>query len=221
MSDQQTSTPIVRPRSTARLLVKIAIIVAVIGSAIWMWEEVLEDRLIPKRWGVVVPGEVYRSGQLSPALVRKTLDKNGIELVLHLGVHDADNAAHEAEQEAVEALGIERRLFPLAGDGTGDINNYAEAIAAIDRARDEGRRVLVHCAAGSYRTGGVIASYRMFVEGMAPADAWREMKRYSWNSDNPILPDYLNSHMAELATKLVHLGVIDSVPDPLPVLSRP
>ena len=221
MSDQQTSTRSKRPWSTARLLVNIAIIVAVIGSSIWVWEEVLEDRFIAKRWGVVVPGEVYRSGQLSPALVRKTLDKNGIEIVLHLGVHDHDNPAHIAEQEAVEALGIERRLFPLAGDGTGDINNYAAAIAAIVRARKEGRRVLVHCAAGSYRTGGVIASYRMFVEGMAPADAWREMTRYSWNSDNPILPEYLNGHMAELAEKLLNLGVIDTIPDPLPILTRP
>ncbi len=221
MSLRQSSTPNERPRSTARLLLKIAIIVAVIGSSIWVWEEVLEDRIIPKRWGVVVPGEVYRSGQLSPALVRKTLDKHGIQLVVHLGVHNPLNAAHVAEQEAVDALGIERRLFPLYGDGTGDINNYAEAIAAIERARDEGRRVLVHCAAGSYRTGGVIASYRMFVEGMAPADAWQEMERYSWNSDNPILPDYLNSHMAELADTLVRLGVIDSVPDPLPVFTRP
>ncbi len=220
MSDQQTSTPTVRPRSTARLLVKIAIIVAVIGSAIWVWEEVLEDRLIPKRWGTVVPGEIYRSGQLSPTLVRKMLETHGIELVVHLGVHVPDDPAHVAEQEAVEALGIERRLFPLRGDGTGDIGNYARAIDAMVVATREGRPVLVHCAAGAYRTGGVIASYRMLVQGMAPADAWQEMKQYDWDDDNPILPDYLNSHMAELADELVRLGVLTERPEPLPVLAE-
>ena len=215
--DQADHAP--RPRkSSGRLLLTIGVIVAVIGGGIWVWEEVLEDRLIAKRFGVVVPGSIYRSGQLSPAMVRKTLVKHDIDLIVHLGVHDPTNKAHVAEREAVEALGIERRLFPLRGDGTGDIDNYARAIAAIVEARDAGRQVLVHCAAGSYRTGGVIASYRMLIEGMAPEEAWAEMERYSWNSDIPILPEYLNSHMAELTEKLLQLGVIDSVPDPLPVL---
>jgi len=203
-----------------RLFLGIAVSAAIIGSAIWIWEEVLEDRIIPKRWGTVVPGEIYRSGQLSPTLIRKMLATNDIELVVHLGAHDPDNPLHVAEQEAVEALGIERRLFPLRGDGTGDIGNYALAIAAMIEASRQGRPVLVHCAAGAYRTGGVIASYRMLVEGMAPADAWAEMKQYDWDDDNPILPDYLNSHMAELADELVRLGVLTDRPDPLPVLAE-
>ncbi|MEE8459704.1 MAG: dual specificity protein phosphatase family protein [Phycisphaerales bacterium] len=209
-----------RPRkSIGRLFLTIGVIVAVIGGGIWLWEDVLEDRLIPKRFGVVVPGSIYRSGQLSPTLIRKTLARHEIDLVVHLGVHDPLNKAHVAEQAAVESLGIERRLFPLQGDGTGDIDNYAQAIAAIVEARDAGQRVLVHCAAGSYRTGGVIASYRMLLEGMPPDEAWAEMEQYSWNSDIPILPEYLNSHMAQLTEKLVQLGVIERVPEPLPVLA--
>lgn len=209
-----------RPRkSVGRLFLTIGVIVAVIGGGIWLWEDVLEDRLIPKRFGVVVPGSIYRSGQLSPTLIRKTLARHEIDLVVHLGVHDPLNKAHVAEQAAVESLGIERRLFPLRGDGTGDIDNYAQAIAAIVEARDAGQRVLVHCAAGSYRTGGVIASYRMLLEGMPPDEAWAEMEQYSWNSDIPILPEYLNSHMAQLTEKLVQLGVIERVPEPLPVLA--
>lgn len=203
-----------------RLFLTIGISVATIGSGIWLWEEVLEDRIIPKRWGTVVPGEIYRSGQLSPTLIQKMLKTHDIELVVHLGVHDPDNPAHVAEQEAVEALGIERRVFPLRGDGTGDIGNYAQAIWAMVEARRQGRPVLVHCAAGAYRTGGTIASYRMLVEGMAPADAWAEMKQYDWDDDNPILPEYLNSHMAELADELVQLGVLTDRPDPLPVLAE-
>ena len=218
MSDVQAAPTPPPRRSNGRLLLTIGVIIAVIGGGVWVWEEVLEDRLIAKRFGVVVPGSIYRSGQLSPAMVRKTLVKHDIDLVVHLGVHDPTNKAHVAEREAVEALGIERRLFPLRGDGTGDIDNYARAIAAIVEARDGGRRVLVHCAAGSYRTGGVIASYRMLIEGMAPGEAWAEMERYSWNSDIPILPEYLNSHMGELTEKLLQLGVIESVPNPLPVL---
>jgi protein-tyrosine phosphatase len=217
--DQKDDAP--RPRkSIGRLLLTIGLIVLVIGGGIWLWEDVLEDRLIAKRFGVVVPGSIYRSGQLSPTMIQKTLARHEIDLVVHLGVHDPQNKAHVAEQAAVEALGIERRLYPLRGDGTGDIDNYAQAIAAIVEARDAGQRVLVHCAAGSYRTGGVIASYRMLLEDMPPDEAWAEMEQYSWNSDIPILPEYLNSHMEELTEKLVLLGVIDRVPEPLPVLAN-
>ena len=72
MSDTRDTTGNPR-KSTGRLLLKIGLIVAVVAAAIWTWEEVLEDRLIPKRFGVVVPGSIYRSGQLSPTLVQKTL----------------------------------------------------------------------------------------------------------------------------------------------------
>lgn len=220
MSDEQPGNSGGKRRSTGRLLLTIGLIAAVIGGGIWVWDGVLKDRLIAKRFGVVVPGSVYRSGQLSPYMIRKTLEENGIDLVVHLGEQDPNNKAHVAEQEAVEELGIERRLFPLSGDGTGDIESYAKAIAAIVEARDSGKQVLVHCAAGTYRTGGVIAAYRMLLEGASPAEAEAEMEQYNWNPRNPILPEYLNSHMAELTQKLVEMGVLDSVPDPLPVLAE-
>lgn len=219
MTDEQANAG-GRRRSTGRLLLTIGLIAAIIGGGIGLWNGVLKDRLVAKRFGVVVPGSIYRSGQLSPYMVRKTLEKNGIDLVVHLGEQDPNNKAHVAEAQAVKDLGIERRLFPLRGDGTGDIDSYAKAIAAIVEARDEGKQVLVHCAAGAYRTGGVIAAYRMLLEGASPAEAEAEMEQYDWNPDNPILPEYLNSHMAELTQKLVEMGVLDSVPDPLPVLAE-
>ncbi len=207
-------------KPASRTLWIIGLAVAVIGGSIWVWEEVLEDRLIPKRWGVVEAGAIYRSGQLSPTLIERTLQEHGIQLVVSLCPDEAGNKAHDAERQAVLDLGIDRDVYPLIGDGTGDIANYAKAIAAMVQAKRQGRPVLLHCAAGAYRTGGVVAAYRMLVEGAPPADAWAEMRRYDWDRDNPILPDYLNEHMAELAEQLVVLGVIDKVPDPLPVFGR-
>ncbi len=61
----------------------------------------------------------------------------------------------------------------------------------------------------------------MLVEGGDPADAWREMESYDWDDSEPMLPDYLNGNMADLAQQLVEMGVIDAVPEPLPVLERP
>ena len=55
-----------KPKPASRTLWIIGLAVAIIGGSIWVWEDVLEDRLIPKRWGVVEAGAIYRSGQLSP-----------------------------------------------------------------------------------------------------------------------------------------------------------
>ena len=129
MTDDQTSQGNRPRKSTGTLLVTIGLIAALIGGAIWIWEEVLEDRLIAKRFGVVVPGSIYRSGQLSQWMVHKTLAEHDIDLVVHLGVHDPENKAHAAEAEAVEALGIERRLFPLRGDGEG-VNFHGSDVSA-------------------------------------------------------------------------------------------
>jgi hypothetical protein len=50
----------------------------VLWAMVMIWEELLEDRLIPKRWGVVEEGSIYRSGQLHAALVKSTLADHGI-----------------------------------------------------------------------------------------------------------------------------------------------
>ncbi len=147
----------------------VGVLVALVGGGVWLWEDVLEDRLVPKRWGVVEEGRVFRSGQLHPALVRRTLERHGIDLVISLidltRADDDDRKADEAERIACEELEIERRVFPLQGDGTGAIENYARAIASMAECLEDDRRVLVHCAAGSQRTGGVVTGFRVLVQG--------------------------------------------------------
>jgi protein tyrosine/serine phosphatase len=211
------------PRTRRRWLWPVILIVLVVGGAIWVWEEVLEDRVVPRRWGVVVPEQVYRSGQLHPALVRRTLEGNQIDLVVSLidpsAASEADQAAEEAERQTCEALQIERRVYPLQGDGTGDIANYAGAIVSIVEGTRRGERVLVHCAAGSQRTGGVVTCFRVLVQGWEPRQALEEMARYDWDPDEDlIILDHLNDHMPELVAKLVEMGVLETAPDPLPKL---
>jgi len=197
----------------------ILLIVAIIGSGIWFWKEVLEDRLIPKRWGVVEEGKIYRSGQLSAALVKKTLTKHNIAVIVNLTVEGSGDKDQEAEKQAADELGIEVFRFPLKGNGTGDIKRYAGAIATIVDARKNRKPVLVHCAAGTQRTGGVIACYRMLVEKRSPSFAYAELLRYNWHDEpDQVLLTYINTNMSELARLLVGMDVIDQIPDTLPVI---
>jgi protein tyrosine/serine phosphatase len=179
----------------------------------------LRDRFIPKRWGVVEEGKIYRSGQLSRHLVREMLRKHHIQRVVDLTFDNPEDANHEAELAAILELGIERRLCPLLSDGTGDTHIYAQAVAAVAEAAREGKPVLVHCAAGTQRTGGVVALYRMLVQGKSPEFAFAEMRKYKYDPrSSPLLLEYVNAHIAEIAEDLVVVGTIERVPDPLPQL---
>jgi hypothetical protein len=71
--------------------------------------------------------------------------------------------------------------------------------------------VLVHCAAGAYRAGGVMASYRILFQGWSPKRAKREMMSFGVeSSDN--LPEHLNQYLPVIARRLKTSGVLKQVP---------
>ncbi len=198
----------------------VLVTILLLGATVWVWEDVVKDHVIPKRFGVVKQGQIYRSGQLSSSLVKRTLIKYKIGVIVSLSGDSAGDVDKEAEKQAAAELGVERLVFPLRGNGTGDINCYAKAIAAICKAEKEHKPVLVHCTAGAQRTGGVIAAYRLFVEGRDVPFVLAEMMRYGWNPKRNVhLLPYLNSHMEELSVLLKQMGVIEDVPALLPKIS--
>jgi predicted protein tyrosine phosphatase len=196
----------------------ICLAILLMGGGIWAWEGIVKDRVIPKNFGVVQEGQLYRSGLLSSALVKNILLKYKIKVIINLAADSSDNRDRKAEKQAAIELGIERLTFPLNGDGTGDVNNYARAIAEIVQAKREHKPVLVHCNVGLQRTGGVIAAYQLLAEQKDPSFVYREFTRYDWDPWNDTaLFKYVNSHMEELAVLLKKMGVISEIPDPLPV----
>jgi len=219
MSDstfENVELPPTRRRWLWAALVGLMVVLIAIPIA---WNNGLRDQIIPRNFGVVEPGRLFRSGQISARLIERTLKKNGIESIVALSDSGMKPADLEAEEQAAAKLGIERNVFPLSGDGTGKLEEYTDAITAIDHAIHDGKPVLVHCVAGAQRTGGVIAAYRLLVEKQSPEQAFAEMRRFGHDPhDNPHLLDYLNTHMAELARQLLAKGVIDQVPDPIPVV---
>ncbi|MBN1437135.1 MAG: dual specificity protein phosphatase family protein [Sedimentisphaerales bacterium] len=209
-----------KPHRNSHLRTIIAILLLAIGGGLWLWEDVLKDRFIPKRWGTVVEGQLYRSGRLHPALVKDVLTEHNIQVIIDLTGDQPGHAEQEAEKQAAQELGIERVSFPLGGNGTGDINNYAGAIQTIVEAQQANKPVWIHCAAGSQRTGGVIACYRMLIENAAPSTAYAEMVQYDWDPvDDVELLTFINENMAELAALLYATQTIDQIPDPLPQLA--
>jgi len=201
-------------RARRRLILTIFLVAA----AIIVWEEVLKYHVIPKRWGSVEAGHIYRSGRLSTTLVKPMLQKYGIDVIVDLTSDIPTDKEHIAQKAAAEELGIRVARFPLGGSGTGNIICYAGAIATIVDALQNNQTVLVHCEAGSQRTGGVIACYRLLVQQRTTEDVYQELQDYGWQPDDYKLVDYLNTNMAILADMLQKMGVIEEIPSPLPLL---
>jgi len=174
----------------------IAALVVAIGIS-YVWTAYTKNRFYPVNFGVVEPG-IFRSGQLSRAVVRDVLQKNHIEVIVNLCAPDPKDGNIAAEEKAAAELGIDRRSFPLRGDGRGDPNMYIKAVQSIIEARKAGKPVLVHCAAGAQRTSGVIAAYQVIIEGKSEEAAFQEARRYLYDpKHNPYLRPYFDSHLAE------------------------
>jgi len=79
---------------------------------------------------------------------------------------------------------------------------------------------LVHCAAGTQRTGGVVACYRLLFENANPDDVVEELKHYEWDPKGDMeLIHYLNTHLPEIARRLAERGVLDRIPPRIPKLN--
>jgi protein tyrosine phosphatase (PTP) superfamily phosphohydrolase (DUF442 family) len=180
------------------------------------------DHVRPKRLVEIEPGALYRSGQISPRLIRGVLEDLRIRRVVWMLHYDDTRPSHRAEREAIDALRIERLHFPMRGNGTGKVTRLADAIAAVHDARRAGEAVLVHCAAGARRSAAVVSMYQLLVEGRPVDEVYRELDRYGTRpiAESALLP-FLNSNMRELAEELVERGVIERVPERLPLLRPP
>jgi hypothetical protein len=208
--------PVARSRSRYRRLVQLGLIILLVAAptslAINLWPEQ------PKNFAAVESGLFYRSGQIQASLIRDVLEDHQICLVINLG-EDKDKPDHIAEIQAARELGIERHTLYLLGDGTGDIENYAKAIAHLHRARLAGQPALVHCSAGRQRTSAAVAFYQLLVQNKPLEEVRQHMLQFHDPKDNPVLIPYMNEHMEELARLLVQYGVIPSVPANIPQIT--
>lgn len=203
---------------TRRGWVTFLVIVGIVLGGIFIWDSV-KYRFIPKRFGTVIPGEIYRSGQISQWMFEPTIKKYGIDTVIDLNGIAPDDPHQRAEIAFYETLHLNHHRCTLQGNGTGIVENYIDAIETLAKAHRNGETVLVHCAAGTQRTGSVTAAYRVLVLGESPQKAYEELQEYGWDpSTDQILLQYLNGNMQFVAESLVKRGVIDRVPNPLPVV---
>ncbi len=186
-----------------------ALAAGLIALLAWFIVDGVVPNLVPKNFGVVQEGVLYRSGELTPRAMRTVIEKHSIKAIIDFGAHDHDPAGERREQAVAESLGVERYVLLMRGDGTGDPNNYAEALRIMT---DPDRQpVLVHCAAGAQRTGCAVALYRSIVQGWDDDRALNETRQYRHDpAKNPHLEEMYRTWRDEIARALRSGGEIDT-----------
>ncbi len=159
-----------------------AIVLTTVGVAVGV-REAAEDS-VWERFDTVKPGVLYRSGQLTSEQLKSAIDRYGIRTVVNFQVRDRTLATEDA---LVRGLGLKFVNLPMPGDGFGEESQFREFLALVDDPAN--RPVLIHCAAGTCRTGAAVALYRFERDGWSIDDVTAEMERQAY--DTGWIPGYV------------------------------
>jgi tyrosine-protein phosphatase SIW14 len=140
-----------------------------------------------KRLREVTPGRFYRSGQMTAAGLRETVDRYGIKTVLNLQHENPDPHMPESwfgkpavlESDLCKQLGVRYVLMtPDVLPQPNDLAKQPPVVADFLKLLDDPASypILIHCKAGLHRTGRLTAIYRMEYEGWSTGDALRELR---------------------------------------------
>lgn len=170
-----------------RWLLAIAVAVLVVGGPTAYYRAGYAHA---KRLREVVPGKLYRCGQLTASGFRDAFQRYGIKIVINLQEEARDPLIPERwpakpsirESDVCQEFGV--RYISLDGGVLDhpDQNPVSrprvidEFIEIMDKAEKENQPVLFHCKAGLHRTGLIAAIYRMEFDGWDKAKAVQELR---------------------------------------------
>ena len=177
--------------------------------------------LVPKRFGVVDPGKVYRSGQMTPGAFEDVVRRYNIRTVIDLGstIH-GQTEGELRNQRAADSVGVKRYVMKLYGDSTGNPNYYIQALRiASDPANQP---VLIHCGAGTERTGLACLLYKHMHLGVPLEEGFKEAVMYGHRPRRtPQMHDMMDRYSAEIIRHVREGGQIagpeaPALPEPVP-----
>lgn len=134
-----------------------------------------------RNFRVVMPGVLYRSGQLSPEGLKRVVHDYDIRTVVSLRYAESPGELppDHAEEEACRAAGVRYfRVRPRAWWSSEGPPPAEESLRQLFAVIDDpaNRPVLLHCFAGAHRTGVHCAVCRMEYDGWDSEAAMRELR---------------------------------------------
>ena len=189
MTEAPRTEPAPEAKSKAKTIAAIVVLIALVAGVVWYADDG-HELFWPKRWGVVAEGKIYRSGEPTLRATRRVVREMGIKTIIDLGAHTPGTEEERSAAALAEKLGVTRYRFGLIGDATGDPNDYALALRIMNDPAHQ--PVWVHCAAGSERTGCLVAMHRVINDGYGVDAAYAETHDYD-HHDNPYLRPMLEA----------------------------
>lgn len=132
----------------------------------------------------VIPGELYRSGQLSGNMIESLAKSYGIRSILNLRGENLSRDWYQDEVEATDRLGIQHINFPMSSRQLLDDARITEMIALMQAAP---KPLLIHCMGGADRSGLASALYLEFIADRPNGEAGRQLSLYFGHFAVPVL----------------------------------
>ena len=176
-----------------------------------------------RNFRVVRPGILYRSGQLTREGLAQLIHDHGIRTVIALrdsyppGKPPPD---WDEEQFCLKEELYYYRLLPKSWWLTDGKAPADENVRKFQEIIDDPKHypILIHCMAGTHRTGAYCAIYRMEVEHWTNAEAMAELQiggyRHLFEEED------IRSYLEEYTPRWKTLSSKPKAPDPLPSACR-
>lgn len=135
-------------------------------------------------------GWVYEGLAVSGRPVTKSqidwLQRNGVGAILSL-------TEDRIPPYFLEGLDIQYRHISIPDHHPPYLQDMLQAIEFVDSARAQGRKVLVHCAAGQGRSATIVAAYLIYKEGMTSSEAIAWIRKIRPGSVDPVQEESLRA----------------------------
>jgi len=143
----------------------------------------LGPSLFGDNFRAVVQGRVYRSGQLSPEALEERIRRHELKSIVNLRGEKEDRDWYRRELEVAERNGVELESLDLIPER---LPSRPDLVALIDRLEGLPEPILIHCSAGSDRTGFASVIARMAKGGAPFEEARSELS--VWHGHLPFGP---------------------------------
>lgn len=124
----------------------------------------------------LVPAQAYRSAQMSPVTLARTIEHYGIKSILNLRGENPAAGWYQAEIEVAAKLKVVHFDRSLSSGNELTLDQMNDLVAVL---RQTPKPVLIHCQGGADRSGLASALYLFALEGRSSENADKELS--IWN----------------------------------------
>lgn len=150
----------------------------------------------------VLPGQLYRSAQLSGERLGEEIDRYGIKTVINLRGENVGRAWYDDEIAAVKAHGATHVNFGISARKDLTPEKTQQLLALLETAQQP---ILVHCMSGADRTGLASVIFLQQVAGIDEEEAEWQLSPIYGHINLPFLAAYAMDDTWEALEKVIGL----------------